>query len=279
MKTINITTTHSRLDLCSATIWSLMHQSILPDQINLWVSHEPFMADQGVSIIPIWFDELNKINDILRIHFVKNIGPYRKAIPALRAATSDDILTYADDDVIYAREWYESLLFTFNQYERKYIIAPRVRLKRENIFGRLQSYNMFSVCSQDMLLDNRYIVTGVGGCMLTKAHIREDLIFLDDFIRVAPRTDDIWLSKIFEDSGSSVYCCASSLQYIQEITHSNNALNQSNNVIPGGGMLKKILSKIRNKLLGYLGFSLSNNDIAIRDTDAFFEKRESQKNV
>lgn len=43
--------------------------------------------------------------------------------------------------------------------------------------------------------------------------------------------------------------------------------------------LKKILSKIRNKLLGYLGFSLSNNDIAIRDTDAFFEKRESQKNV
>ncbi|PLL53504.1 glycosyl transferase family 2 [Klebsiella michiganensis] len=279
MKSINITTTHSRLDLCSATIWSLMHQSVLPDTINLWVSQEPYMADQGIRDIPNWYYELNNINDILRIHFVKNIGPYRKIIPALRIATDDDILTYADDDVIYGREWYESLLLSFNEHKAKYIVASRVRLKKINVFGRLQSYNMFNVCNRDITLDNRYIVTGVGGCMLTKAHIRDDLIFLDDFISVVPRTDDIWLSKIFEISGASVYCCASSLKYIQEITHSNNALNQSNNVIPGGGFLRKVLSKIRNKIFGYLGFSLSNNDKAIRNTDAFFEKRDNHKNV
>nr|WP_085862424.1 glycosyltransferase [Klebsiella pneumoniae] len=279
MKSINITTTHSRLDLCSATIWSLMHQSILPDQINLWVSSEPYMADKGVNNIPSWYDELNNINDILRIHFVKNIGPYRKIIPALREATSDDILTYADDDVIYGHEWYESLLSAFNKYNGRYIVASRVRLKRLNVFGRLQSYNMYHVCNQDIVLENHYIVTGVGGCMLTKAHVRPDLISLDDFVSIVPRTDDIWLSKIFETSGTAVNCCASSLKYIQEITHSNNALNQSNNVIPGGGVLKKVLSKIRNKFLGYLGFSLSNNDLAIRNTDAFFDKRDNHKNV
>lgn len=74
MKSINITTTHSRLDLCSATIWSLMHQSVLPDTINLWVSQESYMADQGIRNIPNWYYELNNINDILRIHFVKILG-------------------------------------------------------------------------------------------------------------------------------------------------------------------------------------------------------------
>lgn len=275
MKSINITTTHSRLDLCSATIWSLMHQSTLPDRINLWVSHEGYMADHGISDEPLWYDELNKISDILRIHYVENIGPYRKIIPALRTAADEDILTYADDDVIYARHWYESLHSAFNDSDGKYIVAARVRLKRKNIFGRLQSYNMFNVCNKDMVLDNSYIVTGVGGCMLKKAHIKEELIFLDDFLCVVPRTDDIWLSKIFELSGVSVLCCSSSLKYIQEITHSNNALNHSNNVIPGGGLFRKVFSKIKNKTFGYLGFALSNNDVAIRDTNVFFSKRDS----
>lgn len=275
MKSINITTTHSRLDLCSATIWSLMHQSILPDRINLWISHDGYMADHGITDAPLWYDELNKISDILRIHYVDNIGPYRKIIPALRTAMDEDILTYADDDVIYARKWYESLLSAFNNSNGKYIVASRVRLKRLNIFGKLQSYNMFDICNRDIVLDNSYIITGVGGCMLMKNHIKEELIFLDDFLRVVPRTDDIWLSKIFELSGASVLCCASSLKYIQEITHSNNALNQLNNVIPGGGLLKKFFSKIKNKIFGYLGFSLSKNDIAIRDTNFFFDRRDS----
>lgn len=273
MKSINLTTTHSRLDLCSATIWSLMHQTILPDRINLWVSHDAYMADHGINEEPLWVAELNEINDILRVRYVKNIGPYRKIVPALRNASDDDILVYADDDVIYSKEWYESLLVTFLNHQEKYIVAARVRLKRNNIFGRLQSYNMFQVCSNDTILTGGYIVTGVGGCILKRKHVDQELIFLDDFVHVIPRTDDIWLSKIFELSSTSVYCKASSLNYVQEITHSNNALNHTNNVIPGGSFVRKIIIKIRNKLFGYFGVELSNNDMAIRKTDFFFRNR------
>ena len=42
---LNLTTTCGRLDLCSATLWSLVNQSLVPDQINLWISKEPYMAD------------------------------------------------------------------------------------------------------------------------------------------------------------------------------------------------------------------------------------------
>ena len=279
MISVNLTTTSARVDLCSATVWSILQQDLIPDRINIWVSENAYLFDEGIKNPPSWVYELNKLNDIIRIIYTENTGPYRKIIPALSVAKRDDILVYCDDDVIYGHEWYESLLSAFNKYNGRYIVASRVRLKRLNVFGRLQSYNMYHVCNQDIVLENHYIVTGVGGCMLKKAHVRPDLISLDDFVSIVPRTDDIWLSKIFETSGTAVNCCASSLKYIQEITHSNNALNQSNNVIPGGGVLKKVLSKIRNKFFGYLGFSLSNNDLAIRNTDAFFDKRDNHKNV
>lgn len=273
MISINITTTDSRLDLCSATIWSIIHQDVLPERINIWISREPYMADNGILSLPLWFYEINKIKDIVRIHYVENIGPYRKIIPALRRADHNDILIYADDDVIYAPGWYGSLLSTFFKFNEKYIVATRVRVKKRNFLGRLQSYNMFNVCNHDILLNSGYIVTGVGGCILKKTLINEKFLLLNDFTDIVPRTDDIWLSKIYELSSSSVFCNASSLKYIQEITHSNNALNQSNNLMSSGSVINKLLMKIRNRVFGYFGAVLSNNDIAIRKTDDFFKDK------
>ena len=49
MLTVNLTTTHSRLHLCSATVWSLMNQSLKPDFIVLWVSRDSYLSDEGIS--------------------------------------------------------------------------------------------------------------------------------------------------------------------------------------------------------------------------------------
>ena len=148
MISVNLTTTHSRLDLCSATLWSLLHQSLLPERINLWISHEPFMADKGISSLPNWVNELNNIHDIIRVHYVDNNGPYRKVIPALRSSTDEDVIVYVDDDVIYANTWFEGLVQTFEKFERKYVVASRVRVKVFNFFGKRLSYNMFHVCAE-----------------------------------------------------------------------------------------------------------------------------------
>nr|ELA2827974.1 glycosyltransferase family 2 protein [Klebsiella variicola] len=48
------------------------------------------MADQGIKCIPEWVNELNKINDIVSVHFVENTGPYRKIFPALINSADDD---------------------------------------------------------------------------------------------------------------------------------------------------------------------------------------------
>ncbi|HFE8951921.1 TPA: glycosyltransferase family 2 protein, partial [Klebsiella pneumoniae] len=99
---LNLTTTCGRLDLCSATLWSLVNQSLVPDQINLWISKEPYMADEGIKTLPNSIIKLIECNDRIKVHYTENTGPYRKIIPALRNCTDEDILVYADDDVIYS---------------------------------------------------------------------------------------------------------------------------------------------------------------------------------
>lgn len=274
MISVNLTTTHSRLDLCSATLWSLLHQSLLPERINLWISHEPFMADKGISSLPNWVNELNNIHDIIRVHYVDNNGPYRKVIPALRSSTDEDVIVYVDDDVIYANTWFEGLVQTFEKFERKYVVASRVRVKVFNFFGKRQSYNMFHVCAEQKLFATNFIVTGVGGCILMRRHIKDEFLELDDFRDLIPRTDDIWISKIIELSNSQVYCDPGLLSFVQEIEHTNNALNQTNNTMYSGALLGKLYLKVMNKIFGYLGKQLSNNDKAINIVESFFEARD-----
>lgn len=71
MLSINLTTTASRLELCSSTLWSLLHQTIIPDEINVWVSKEPYLADEGINEIPIFITELNSVRNIIKIKFTK----------------------------------------------------------------------------------------------------------------------------------------------------------------------------------------------------------------
>ena len=101
MLTINLTTTSERLTLCAATIWSMVHQVRKPDKIRLWISNEPYLSDKGITTLPEWVIEINNIRNILEVIFVENTGPYRKIIPALRTADQNEVLVYADDDVIY----------------------------------------------------------------------------------------------------------------------------------------------------------------------------------
>ena len=100
MISVNITTTSNRTSLCAATIYSFYNQSIRPDIINLWISREPYLSDDGFTEVPKFVEELNMICDLIKVHFVKNTGPYRKILPALKEASDDDVLVYADDDVI-----------------------------------------------------------------------------------------------------------------------------------------------------------------------------------
>lgn len=268
---VNLTTTSSRLELCSATIWSMIHQELLPDRIDLWISKNGFMSDQGINELPSWIDEINRINKIINVNFVDNTGPYRKIIPALLRSNDEDILVYADDDVIYGAQWLKLLITPFMENNGEYIVSSRVRLKKKNIFGNYQSYNRYPLCYSESILKRDFIITGVGGCVLQKKHIKENLLKINAYADIAPRTDDLWISKLLELSNTFVLVCPNAFSCVQEIQHSNNALSQINN----GGLSNRLtftslFIKIKNKFFGYFGLNKTNNDISMKKINNYF---------
>lgn len=278
MLIVNITTIDSRLHLCAATLFSLALQSTPIDKIIVWVSSEPYMADKGITTLPAWFPLVN-INKNIEFKYTENIGPYRKIIPALNTFSEEDILVYADDDVVYGENWLKYLLDDFNAHAQNYVVASRVRLVTKNIFGRIRGYNDYNVVTQPAVLKDNYIITGVGGCIFSKKHIDSFFYTTRDFLKIAPTTDDVWLSNAFIMSGSQVYTSIKALAELNIIEHDYSALSSINTTfktrIPGG----RIINKIKEKLFGYLGLTTTRNDLAIRAVMEYMAARRANGTI
>lgn len=103
-----------------------------------------------------------------------------------------------------------------------------MRIIDKNIFGSTKSYSSFDISTSEEKYNERFIITGVGGAILTKDLIDSQYLNDDSFIVVAPKTDDIWISKIIELSGTSVVSCPQALSQVHEIQHSNSSLSSQN---------------------------------------------------
>jgi len=283
MLIVNITTTSKRLQLCSATVLSLTQQSLLPEKIIVWISKEPYLSDEGILEVPQWIKNINellKINDnsfhdLIEFRYTENTGPYRKIVPILREINSsslNDTIVYADDDVIYGIDWLKKMVKLFNDNQGLYVVAPRVRVIKKNIFNVNKSYNLFPISTRSEIIGTDFIITGVGGCVLSRKHIDTNFLLLNDFLDIAPTTDDIWISKIIELSGSKVLTCPSALIDVQEISHCNDALNLINTLQNNRKKYFNILLKILVRVKSYFGVSLSTNDANLKKVNIFFDK-------
>ncbi|ADO49248.1 glycosyltransferase [[Enterobacter] lignolyticus] len=266
MISINLTTTKSRLYLCSQTVWSLANQSVPVDKIVVWVSREAYLSDEGIREEPAWAEKIRKSGTNVVFEWVKNTGPYRKLFPALHAAMPDDILIYADDDAIYNEQWTESLLNDFYQHNQQYVVAARVRkiVKKKN--NLLDTYRKFPLIRTSGVVDSDYIITGLGGVVLKKSHIKQTYLNNEDYLTVCPRADDIWISKLFLLSQASVYVSAQTIQYVRELEH-DYGLSRVNTSKIKYSPIRKLGSLFRSNKIA----ARCLNDFYIKETDSYFE--------
>lgn len=266
MISINLTTTKSRLYLCSQTVWSLANQSVPVDQIVVWVSREAYLSDEGITEEPAWAEKIRKTGTSLIFKWVKNTGPYRKLFPALRDATEDDILIYADDDAIYSELWTQSLLSDFERHDQKCVVAARVRetVKKKNDI--LDTYRKFPLISLPIVVQDNYIITGLGGVVLKKSHINPMFLDNEDYLTICPRADDIWISKLVQLSKTPLYVSAPTIKHVHEIEHEY-GLSRTNT--------RKISYSVIQKLRSTFGqkkkvSTICQNDLYIQDTNEYF---------
>ena len=221
---VTLTSYPARFKTLHLVLKTLFLQTVSPDQIILWISHN----DKN--------QLTNNITDYkkygLRINYCEDFKSFNKIIHTINENKKRYILT-VDDDIMYSRTLIENLVKASKQFPEN-IIANRVHkiiLNEKNI---PISYNNWKqeIASKDT--DKLNFQTGVGGVLYPPDAFYKDVNRIDLINKLCPNADDIWLywmirlnKKIVKQSGFR-----EKLQEIPNTQDTNlkikNVLNNSN---------------------------------------------------
>lgn len=182
---VSLTTYPARINSVYKTISTLLHQTVKPDRVVLWLA-EPQFPDK---ILP---ENLTRLQEFgLEIKWAeKDIRSFKKLIPSLKEFPEDIIIT-ADDDIFYPENFVENL---YNAYleNPEYIHANRAFIVKKKLNGRLyiKSRN-YQYNSSYLPSYKNELMSGYG--TLFPPHALVDMATNDAvFMSVMPTNDDIW---------------------------------------------------------------------------------------
>lgn len=179
---ISLTTFPDRISFVHKTLYSLMHQDLLPDAIILWLAESQFPDKK----LPDSILELQKYG--LSIAWVgEDIKSYKKLIPALKQYPNDIIVT-ADDDLYYPRNWLRNL---YNSYESNPDVVHCQLITRigyiNNHFDSIKRTKRFVNTSSY----NNKILSG-SGTLFPPGCLSSEVFNSELFTKLAPTSDDLW---------------------------------------------------------------------------------------
>jgi hypothetical protein len=191
---VSLTSFPERMYEIHYTLYSLLNQTMKPDEIILWLAEEQFpnLEDD----VPIKVKKFKEHG--LTIKWTNDIKSYKKLIPTLKEYPNDIIVT-ADDDAFYPENWLEQL---YKEYDGKNIVAHRVREISTDEYNNILPYINWKLIrinndinlslNQDSYSSFTNFFTGVGGILYPPHSLHEDVLNQDLFENLSPNTDDIW---------------------------------------------------------------------------------------
>ncbi|MCL2305493.1 MAG: glycosyltransferase family 2 protein [Planctomycetaceae bacterium] len=185
---LSLTSFPPRIPRIQYTIYSLLKQTVKPDEILLWLAEEQFPNRNGD--LP---ETLLKLVDHgLTIRYCKDIKSYKKLIPALREYPHDIIVTL-DDDVYYQSDMLELLLLSHEKNKN----AVHGHCGHIILFDgndQLASYLDWKkrVSFREVTPSFGVLLTGVGGILYPPNVLYRDVLREDLFLKLSPTADDVW---------------------------------------------------------------------------------------
>lgn len=189
---VSLTSYRKRFPAIVNTLKSLITQSVKPDHLILWVGYS------DLEFVPPEVQALCARG--LEVRATDDIGPYTKIIPSLKAFPDACVVT-ADDDVYYRKDWLKGLLHEFR--DPKEIICYRAH---EIIFeegGKPRPYKFWRHEIKERTASNLYLATGVGGVLYPPNSFAEETFNTEDFLRLCPGADDVWLYFMARRNGQT----------------------------------------------------------------------------
>lgn len=190
---LSLTTIRGRLRNMYKFIHAIKRSSQQYHSINLYVSSEGYLLDEGID--PSDTILKNLYLQGVNIYLTSNTGPYRKIVPILfqllqSDAPGDTIVVTLDDDVLYPDGFLEKLCGTIvkdeciHSYRGREIVYTDTEIKK---------YKEFSTPSRDASMKNLAIGRN-GVAYLLKFFPKDPAYYIGHLI--CPTCDDIWLKML-----------------------------------------------------------------------------------
>jgi len=189
-----LTTIRDRIKYVAETVRSILRGDVLPTQIYVMISKEPFMKDKGIenSAIPKSLIDLADTKPVT-IVYTENIGPHRKLLPILAKYWKDDcVIVTVDDDVIYHRSTLAELIKYYILSGRDSVIAlrsHRIGLCASNQALKVSDYKNWPLVSHG-IREMLQLPTGTGG-ILYRPDFFHPIVFDKKFLAITSTGDDI----------------------------------------------------------------------------------------
>ena len=189
---ICLTTIDSRLHHLRQVIESLHDQKLPPVAIRLYVSREAYLLDAGISEKDPLLQAMADL-PLLQVHWVPNIGPYRKIMSFLKEhfshdLTRDKLFVTVDDDTIYPPDFLQTLYENFKLHDCVVAFRGREMVLHD---GQIGSYADWGLGLPQVSLAN--LPTGKDGVLYSTRFFTREFLRLDDALSLAPTADDLWI--------------------------------------------------------------------------------------
>ncbi|MEM1277397.1 MAG: glycosyltransferase family A protein [Pseudomonadota bacterium] len=186
---ICLTSISRRMPDLHRVVSSLLAQDYPDFQVHLALSPEPYMLDEGVSVLPSTIDTLRG-DPRLQIRFSTNTGPYRKLIGPLAACFGQDVLlATADDDTLYPGDW---LVRMVERYQRHHCVIAYRGHQILTETDRYVRYRRWMTAKPQVRTGLALLPTGKDGVLYNARFFHPNVLDVATALHLAPTTDDLW---------------------------------------------------------------------------------------
>lgn len=188
------------------TILSLLHQTVMPDRIVVWLSQDEFNSDTIPGYLKRYIMKYN-----IDVRFCPDLKSYKKLVPSLGCFNDGAIVT-VDDDIVYDRHLIEHL-YHKHQQEPGCVVCSNAHRPRfdENGFLPYREWNLNSYFTNDTLI----FPLGASGILYPKDSLHPDVMDSSLFFKLAPNADDVWFWVMALRNGTSARVTGHSNLYME----------------------------------------------------------------
>lgn len=192
---VSLTSFPARIYNLWLVIESLLRQSVKPQKIVIWLSKEQFTEDtipQSLREIESRGVEIRLVDGDIRSH---------KKYYYVFQEHPNDLIMFADDDIIYPSDLIESLLLARTKCKSDKCVSHKYgyRMKWDNQ-GHLLPYKKWGCFYGEHEGNDLFFGSG-GGTLLRPCDLYSDVTNIDLALRLCPKADDIWLNAMAKIGG------------------------------------------------------------------------------